>query len=385
MIATDPYELNLRHLRSLIAVQDNGSISAAARLTHLSQSALTQGIAKIEHQLDCELFERQANGVVMTSAGELAMGRIRSALDHLDSSVHKLGPGSEQATRSITLTHVRALLSLADARTFATAAATSTLSQTSIHRAVGELERLVNKRLVDRRGHGTLLNFSGRRLARGFRLAGGELRAMISDIGDDECAVPISIGALPIARPFIVPTAIARMVRENPRARFIVAEGDWQDLVEQLQDGLIDLVIGSLPEQKISGLVQEMFSDDEIMVLCGRHHPLAKATEPSLDELASYPWIVAPPLSPMRRLWETMFVDRDLPECPVVCESIMVVINLMAQSDFLTLASPRQVELPMQTKRLSQINGFIQKSTRSIGIIKRKSWKPTLMERRFTQ
>lgn len=382
-MTADLYDLNLRHLRALIAVQDSGSISAGARLACLSQSALTQGIAKIERQLECVLFERQRDGIVLTLAGDMALQRIRPAFGHLDDAIRKLGRGSEQAARSLTLNHVRALISLGDARTFAMAAATAKLSLTSVHRAVGDIERLIGKRLVDRRGQGTLLSVTGRRLARAFRLAGGELRAMASEISDDKRDAPISMGALPIARPFIVPTAIARMVGENPRVRFIVAEGDWQDLVEQLQDGVIDLIIGEIHDNKVADLTQEPLSDDQLVVLCGRHHPLSADPAPSFDTLARYPWIVAPRLSPMRLQWESLFADKALPECPVECESIMVVINLLAQSEFLTLASPRQVELPLQTKRLAQVGGVIRGSTRSVGIISRKSWRPTLTERRF--
>ena len=379
----DPFDLNLRHLRALTAVQEGGSISAGARLACLSQSALTQGIAKIERQLGCVLFERQADGVAVSAEGAAALLRIRAALCHIDDAIHLLGRSSAQSVRSITMTHVRALIALADARSFATAAAAAALSQTSVHRAVGDLERVINKRLVDRRGQGTLLSYTGRRLLRGFRLAGSELRAMVSELSDDERVAPVLIGALPIARPFILPTAIARMVKENARARFIVAEGDWQDLVEQLQDGVIDLIIGTTRDNQIDDLVQEPLSDDQVVILCGRHHPLAGEPAPTLEALAGYPWIVAPPLSPLRRQWESLFAGTERPDCPVECESIMVVINLLAQSEFLTLASPRQVELPIQTKRLTQLGGVVKGSTRSIGIITRKGWRPTLTEQRF--
>jgi DNA-binding transcriptional LysR family regulator len=165
----------------------------------------------------------------------------------------------------------------------------------------------------------------------------------------------------------------------------MVAEGDWQDLVEQLQDGVIDLIIGTIRDQEIVDLTQESLSDDEVVVLCGSHHPLAGNTQPSLDALARFPWIVAPPFSPLRLQWEALFSDRARPECPVECGSIMVIINLLAQSDFLTLASPRQVELPLQTKRLAKVGNFISQSIGSIGFITRKSWRPTPMERRFMQ
>lgn len=381
----DPCSLNLRHLRALMAIQDNGSISGGAHLSLLSQSGLTQGVAKIESQIKCILFERKPDGINLTPNGELALFRIRAGFKQLDDVLHKLGNDIEHISRFITMTHVRALLSLAHVRSYAEAAAASNMSQTAVHRALVDLERFVNKPLVDRRAQGTSLSFAGRLLARGFRLLCGELRAMLSEISGNDRVAPISIGALSIARPYIVPTAIAQMTRENSQVRFSVAEGGWEDLVEQLQDGMLDIVIGVIHNPEMPNLRQEALSDDHVVILCGHQHPLANEPSPSLEALAKYPWIVAPQFSPLRAQWEMLFNNRPLPECPVECESIMVIINLLAQSQFLTLASPRQVELPMQTRRLAQINVRLNNSVRSVGIITRKSWQPTATELHFIQ
>lgn len=75
-----PYELNLRHLRALLDAQDGGSISAGARAACLSQSALTQAVAKVEKQLACVLFDRHVEGVSATATGAQALERVRAAL-----------------------------------------------------------------------------------------------------------------------------------------------------------------------------------------------------------------------------------------------------------------------------------------------------------------
>src|SRR5688500_9155726 len=61
------YQLNLRHLRGMLAVHEHGSISSAAAAVNLSQPALTQGILKLENQLGEVLFERRSDGMVPTS------------------------------------------------------------------------------------------------------------------------------------------------------------------------------------------------------------------------------------------------------------------------------------------------------------------------------
>ncbi|HEY2608012.1 LysR family transcriptional regulator [Paraburkholderia sp. RL18-085-BIA-A] len=69
--------LELRHLRSLIAIADSGKLVAAAERVHLSQSALSHQIRDIEAHYEVSLFERTRQGLRFTAAGErlLALGR----------------------------------------------------------------------------------------------------------------------------------------------------------------------------------------------------------------------------------------------------------------------------------------------------------------------
>ncbi|REG50019.1 LysR family transcriptional regulator [Paraburkholderia sp. BL6669N2] len=69
--------LELRHLRSLIAIAESGKLVAAAERVHLSQSALSHQIRDIEAHYEVSLFERTKQGLRFTAAGErlLALGR----------------------------------------------------------------------------------------------------------------------------------------------------------------------------------------------------------------------------------------------------------------------------------------------------------------------
>ena len=58
--------LNLRHLRAFLEVLDLKSISKASLKVFLSQSAITQAIAKLEIELSTSLFYRQAEGMLPT-------------------------------------------------------------------------------------------------------------------------------------------------------------------------------------------------------------------------------------------------------------------------------------------------------------------------------
>lgn len=62
--------IDLRSLRSFVAVASAGSISAAAEGLHIAQPALSTQMKNLEDQLGSPLFDRHARGVTLTAVGE---------------------------------------------------------------------------------------------------------------------------------------------------------------------------------------------------------------------------------------------------------------------------------------------------------------------------
>jgi LysR family transcriptional regulator of gallate degradation len=378
------FQLNLRHLRGLLAVRQHGSISAAAAAVNLSQPALTQGILKIEDQLSEVLFERRSDGIVPTSAGELVLDRVQASLAHLTSGTRLLAGSTFEADRRLTMTQLRAFLGLFKAGSFAGAATELGLSQAAVHRAVRELEDALSRKLVERRGRGVHVNHAGRRFARSCRLAVNELQAAFSELGLDPHSSTIAIGTTPLARAFLVPEAMALMVAERFPAGFRVFEGSWGELVETLRDGVIDLIIGELPTDEIPDLTTLPLYEEAPVIVGGLQHPLVGQGNPSRDTLASYPWIIAPEDSPLRTEWERLFAKRR-PKVPVECGSIMIIGRLLTSSDMLTLAMPDQVALQIRSGLLARIGEPLAGSAPAIGATMRRSWRPTSAQRRFLE
>ncbi len=381
---TDPFDLNLRHLRALLAIQENGSVTSAADVVSLSQPALTQGLSKLERQFGYTLFERRSGGMVPTPMGEIVIERTRAALDHLSAAAKGLSGVFLNPERLMTMTQLRAFLALSEAGSFAAAAHGTGLSQTAVHRAVGDLEQMIGGKLVERRGRAIWLNAAGKRLARGTRLAVAELVAAIADLGLDSNSGSelIAFGALPLSRPFLVPAAMASMARQEPRAAFKVLEGSWRELVEPLRDGVIDMIVGALRPYEISDLYQMPLFEDRLVIAGGSQHPLVGVEKPTVEQLASYPWIVAPVNSPLREQWEKLFEGK-LPKTPIECGSVMIIGRLLTDGDFLTLLSPDQVALQIRSGLLAQIGEPVEGSSRIVGITMRRSWRPTAIQRRF--
>ncbi|MGW5055022.1 LysR family transcriptional regulator [Actinokineospora sp. NPDC004072] len=87
-------ELEFRHLRALIAVADEGSITRAAAVLGLSQPALTAQIQRIERALGAPVFERGYSGVVPTGFGRTVLTRARTVVNEMAGLQGVVPPGS---------------------------------------------------------------------------------------------------------------------------------------------------------------------------------------------------------------------------------------------------------------------------------------------------
>ena len=72
--------LDVRRLRVLLAVAENGGIAAAARALSFTPPAVSQQIAALERQLDVALVDRTQRTVRLTAAGERLAGHARLVL-----------------------------------------------------------------------------------------------------------------------------------------------------------------------------------------------------------------------------------------------------------------------------------------------------------------
>lgn len=75
--------VRLRDLHILFAVVQHGSMAKAGDHLGVSQSAVSQAIAALEHALDVPLFDRTPRGVEITMYGAALMRRGQAAFDEL--------------------------------------------------------------------------------------------------------------------------------------------------------------------------------------------------------------------------------------------------------------------------------------------------------------
>ena len=78
------YGLELRHLRTLVALRDTGSLVEAAERVAVTQSALSHQLKDLEDRLGCSLFIRKTRPVRFTSAGK----RLVALADEVLPGIH---------------------------------------------------------------------------------------------------------------------------------------------------------------------------------------------------------------------------------------------------------------------------------------------------------
>ncbi len=148
---------NLRHLRVFLAVAELKSITRASENIFLSQPAITQAIAKLEGLLGASLFERHSDGMYPTASGEVWQKRVSRAIDYIQTATQEIVKDNTQKERIpknlvalISTTQLRALVAVSEAQNFSIASRNLAVSQSAVHRAARDLERLLGVILFEK-------------------------------------------------------------------------------------------------------------------------------------------------------------------------------------------------------------------------------------------
>jgi len=81
---------DLRQLRALVAVAEEGSFTLASKKLFVTQSAVSHSLRTLEEQLNCRLLDRSGKRVAVTSEGEILLRRCKRVLQELDQATRDL-------------------------------------------------------------------------------------------------------------------------------------------------------------------------------------------------------------------------------------------------------------------------------------------------------
>jgi DNA-binding transcriptional LysR family regulator len=88
--------LDIAPLRSVVAVADCGGFHRAAAVLHLTQSAVSQHVRRVEAVVGGPVVERSGRGVAFTELGHRVLGHARTILAAHDAALAELGSADER-------------------------------------------------------------------------------------------------------------------------------------------------------------------------------------------------------------------------------------------------------------------------------------------------
>ncbi|WP_353476620.1 LysR substrate-binding domain-containing protein (plasmid) [Salipiger sp. H15] len=381
---------NLRHLRALLHVGRLKSVNQAGQFMNLSQPAVTQAIARLERGLGVELFQRHPTGMYASRAGELLLRHVEEMFAVLEIGLAAISrPGREPLPADILLkaTQLDALVALTRASTPEGASETLGITPVALNRNLHRLEERLHVTLVLRDGRQLRLSQAGLTLARAAKLAQRELEMAMEEI--DEAAGHmrgrLAVGALPLARTYVVPRALITLGQRHASARMQLVEGSYETLLAALRDGDIDILVGTLRQPAPTPDVTEVpLFQDRLCVVGRAGHPLAGKKDLKLLDLLRFPWIAPRMGSPARREFDQIFSEpgHQPPQLFEVASHIAV-RAILRESDTLALISRRQIRYEEGDGQLVVLSETLARKDRTIGYTVRSRWSPTRLQQSF--
>jgi len=167
------------------------------------------------------------------------------------------------------------------------------LSQPTVSSHIKDVEAHYGCRLLDRfekkviptRAGELLYQYTGRLLAL-YDETEAALAATLGVVRGE-----LSIGGSTIPSGYLLPSVIARFIKDYPDVVVSLKTGDTQQVTNELLEGRLELaVVGARSSDK--RLIQKKLMEDELRVIVPKTHKWAKRRQISLEDLVNEPFII---------------------------------------------------------------------------------------------
>ncbi|KAF0222123.1 MAG: LysR family transcriptional [Rhodospirillaceae bacterium] len=380
-IATLPVGLEhcLGHLRVFLSVAEKGSITKSSEAIFKASSAITRSVRELEKGLGLPLFERKPRGMMLNAFGQAVLRRaerVDALVQQAADDVFRTRVGSERSVLTNLLyggRKLQLLVQIAETRHLSTAAGRLGLGQAGASMSLARIESGLGRPLFHRMVQGMVATDTTDKLITAAKRIFAELRHLESDMSAISGTLlgTVVMGALPLGRTYVIPSAIAATLAAHPRLRIRTVEGPYETLAAALRTGDIDMIFGAVRSQSEAlGLRTEPLFEDRIGILARAEHPLAGREVIALDQVLDQMWILPRPDAPGRRLVDDSFHELGLepPVASVETGDLAVIRHLLSCSDLLTAMSPRQMQQEIAAGLIRELPVILGRTVRHIGL-----------------
>ncbi|HSO46795.1 MAG TPA: LysR family transcriptional regulator, partial [Rhizobiaceae bacterium] len=264
------------------------------------------------------------------------------------------------------------------------------IAQPTVQKAINQLERDAACPLFDRTSHGMLATRECQSLANAARLAFVELAQAEADLAEysGREVGTIVVGALPFSLSYLLPVIATRFREKRPQMSVKVVHMPFFQLLAGLRRGEIDFLLGGLSDAAPDADIdQKTLFQDSLVLLARSDHPVTRKLSPALEELAAYPWVVAPKSTPAHNYFEQLFagVGEKISVSIVDTCSFELMRELLATSDHLGCISMLQAAREVERGNLKRLKVEAAQATWPIGVTTRSGWLATASQREFLE
>lgn len=274
--------------------------------------------------------------------------------------------------------HLHMLVALGSSENLHRASQTLNMSQPAATRMLHEIEDMFGCELFERLARGMRPTALGRELV---RFAENALSGL------DRCAEDLAarrqggygylaIGTIMGAAPGLVMDSIAEIKRRHPQLRIRITGDTSDQVIQQLEQGRIDLAICRRSANTDSQHYQfEELGNERLLLVVHRGHPLADRRELALAELVdNWPWILQPETSPARAALNQALARQGLsaPADIIECGSVYSMQQLIQLTDAIMVLSETALRDYLRMGLVTALPVDLQETMEPYGLLQRR-------------
>jgi DNA-binding transcriptional LysR family regulator len=251
------------------------------------------------------------------------------------------------------------------------------MSQPAASRLLRDLEQIIGADLFERQPRGVKANWYGEALIRHSRNALSSLTEAAAEIDalKDGRTGQVNIGSIAGPAVSLVPRALTRLAHDYPFVRVNLTVETSSRLLQLLDDGQVDIVIGRLPARADDArFTFDRLADEKVCAVVRDDHPLRQKAHLGLSDLVGARWIVPPAGTALRQRFELMFRESGL-DCPtrlLEMTSPMVLTKLLAGTDFIAVVPQEVANYYAESKLMCELPVAMPCRMDPYGVIGRK-------------
>lgn len=237
------------------------------------------------------------------------------------------------ALHRLQLRHLHCFLAVARSGNLRRAAEVLAVSQPAVTKTLAELEDIVGVRLFERGRRGAVPTAAARSfLPQAAALVSG-LAEAVDALAGRESPRRLALGTLPTLAPSFVPRVVRALALPPSPAMLQVVTGRNRSLLEQLQRGELDVVIGRLAEpEHMVGLSFEHLYAEPLIAAVRPGHPLLRQSAPS-RELARHLLVLPLPGTLIRHSADSLLASLGQPPPATRVETLSSPLALQLARD----------------------------------------------------